>query len=279
MINKHYNRIERFNNHQYIENLGDNKWKKDIKYNGYVKCKLMHGANGSILVPDLVFYQVQENGEFKWIQPLAFRANQIYFLDDDAQAHIMIDISCETTVTIKFNKSNFLKKLNDNSELYECNILSSLDITGHYTGEGFFNENNVPFIKAYHHTSNDSANKIKDCGYLKNSKWNIGGTKELRNVGYVYFTPLNELKYNSDLVQIAMSENGSILLSTNNGGIRRINIYRRSIGDFQTTLEFWIDTQLISPSHLFKRRDSRGSIFYLVASPFIIRIGMEIVRF
>lgn len=68
----------------------------------------------------------------------------------------------------------------------------------------------IPFLKAYHHTNQDSYDKILSSGYLKLSNWNIAGTKSLINIGYVYLTPLDELKYDMDLIQIAMSSLGQI---------------------------------------------------------------------
>jgi hypothetical protein len=66
---------------------------------------------------------------------------------------------------------------------------------------------------------------------------------------------------------------GFILLTSNTGEIRKVNIYRRFVKDFEATLEFWLHTQSIAPSHLFKRRDSLGRVFYQVCSPFIHRVG------
>jgi hypothetical protein len=273
-LNTQFNRYEDINGHRYIEYLGDNEVQKQILFKGYIKCKLMHGNKISVIVPDLLIYQVDLKKSYKWIQPLAFRANQIYYFDENAQANIMIDISARSTVFIRFKRSDFVRVLNDYSEIYECSIFASTDISNYYTGEGYFDESFVPYIKSFHHTNNIAKKMILECGYLKNSKWNIGGTKELRNIGYIYFTPLEKLKYNADLVQVAMSNTGYILLSTNQGKIRRINIYRRFVKDFESTLAFWLDTQSIAPSHLFKRRDSLGAVYYQVCSPFIQRVGM-----
>lgn len=274
-INKHLNRYETFNSHQYIQELGDDEWKKEIKYDGFIKCKLMHGQVGSVIVPDLLFYQLEDDKSFSWIQPLAFRANRIYYEETDATAVIMIDISARTTVSVRFKRSNLIQRFSDSSELYKCEILASEDLSQHYTGKGVFKDNFLPFIKLYHHTTHDASGKIKGSGFLLNSKWNIGGTKELSNIGYVYFTPLDKLKYDDDLIQVAMSSNGSIHLTTNTGEIRKVNIYRRNVNHFETTLDFLVDTQNIAPSHLYKRRDSMGGVFYLICSPFIHRVGMN----
>ncbi|WP_170885604.1 hypothetical protein [Bacillus alkalicellulosilyticus] len=61
---------------------------------------------------------------------------------------------------------------------------------------------------------------------------------------------------------------------TNSGEIRRVNIYRRFVKDFDSTLGFWLDAQSIAPSHLFRRLDSNGGVFYQVVAPFIHRVGM-----
>ncbi|GAJ41664.1 hypothetical protein GCA01S_084_00070 [Parageobacillus caldoxylosilyticus NBRC 107762] len=69
-----------------------------------------------------------------------------------------------------------------------------------------------------------------------------------------------------------MSSKGFILLTSNTG---EVDIYRRFVKDFEATLEFWLDTQSIAPSHLFNRRDSLGGVFYQVCSPFIHRAGVD----
>jgi hypothetical protein len=272
-LNKQFNRYESMRGHEYIEFLGDNLFQKKVIFEGYVKCKLMHGLMGSVIVPDFLFYQVEEN-RFKFIQPLAFRANQIFFDDKEGYANVMIDISAQTTVNVRFKKSGFVRSLNDYSELYECEINASTDISEHFTGEGYFSKDFVPFIKTYHHTTQIAYSKIIESSYLINSRWNIGGTKELRNIGYVYFTPLDKLKHNADLIQVAMSDKGFIYLVSNTGAIRRVNIYRRFVKDFESTLEFWLDTQSIAPSHLFRRLDSIGGVYYQIVAPFIQRVGM-----
>lgn len=274
-LNKQFNRYEQWNSHKYISDLGDSERKKEVAFKGFIKCKLMHGMMGSVIVPDLLIYRTSKEKFFKWIQPLAFRANQIYFFDQNAIANLMIDISAKTTVIVKFKQSNFIRFLDDYSELYECEISASTDISDHFTGVGYFNNDFIPCIKSYHHTTQEAFLKIMESGFLKNSKWNIGGTKKLKNIGYVYFTPLDKLKYNEDLIQVAMSNKGFILGTTNDGRIRRINIYRRSTKDFEATLEFWIDTQAIATPHLLKRRDSLGGVFYLICSPFIHRVGLK----
>ncbi|WP_078554280.1 hypothetical protein [Bacillus alkalicellulosilyticus] len=48
----------------------------------------------------------------------------------------MIDISAQATLTVRFNKSGFVRSQNDYSELYVCEIYASSDISEHYTGEG-----------------------------------------------------------------------------------------------------------------------------------------------
>lgn len=273
VLNLRFNRVENDSNHKYINLLGDNEIQKNIMNKGFIKCKLMHGEVGTIIVPDILIYQVNDKNQFKWIQPLAFRANQIYFLDDDAQGNIMIDISSQTSVTVRFWKSKFVKLLSDYSQLYECEIYSSVDILGHSTGEGYFDEKQIPFLKAYHHTNQKAYSLINECQYLKLSSWNIAGNKELANIGYLYVTPINQIMYDTDLEQIAMSSKGEIYARTYFGSIRKIKVYRRFVKDFTAKLTLWIDSQIIAPSHLYKMVDSVGVVYYQICSPFIQRIG------
>ncbi|WP_078554282.1 hypothetical protein [Bacillus alkalicellulosilyticus] len=87
-LNKRFNRYESTHDNEYIEFLGDNVFQKEQVFNGFIKCKLMHGLMGSVIVPDFLFFQVDEEKRFKWIQPLAFRANILFYDDDEGYATV-----------------------------------------------------------------------------------------------------------------------------------------------------------------------------------------------
>lgn len=281
MDNLRFNRKEILKNHIYYNNLGDHNAHKPIVTKGYVKCKLMHGTVGTNVVPDLIIFEEDGEKNFKWLQPLAFLPiTNIYYDDEEenskAVGRFIIDISCNTSIYVNLGSDNYIRGYEDFSGLYSCEIHSSVVLDNYFTGIGYFDEFNVPFIKAYHHTNGDAYQKIIESGYLKLSNWNIAGTKSLKNIGYLYLTPLEEIKYDSDLVQIAMSQKGNILLRTNSGINRRVNIYRRTTKKFGSKLELYVDARCIAPSHIFKYRDTKEFVYYYICSPFILRLGANI---
>lgn len=273
MYNRRFNRREIGKNHTYIDTYGNNSVIVNHQVEGYIKCKLAHTSYGSTIIPDQLYFDVKKDMSFKWIQPLAFCPSLIQFADEYTYASLTVDISCMQTVFINFLKKDYVRSYKDGSELYKCIIKSKVPIEQYYTGLGYFEENMTPYLELYHHTNETNLEKIKECSYFYPSKWNIGGTKKLENRGFLYITPLEEIKFEEDLVQIAMSQKGSIHLMDNYRRIRRINIYRRNVKGLGANLKLQINAEVIAPSPLYKRRGSNGRVFYLIVVPFNLRVG------
>ena len=66
--NRRFNRAESSTEHYYYEEYGTNGV-GDAEYDGWIKCRLLHGHGYSLIVPDQLYL---EQNELRWIQPLAF---------------------------------------------------------------------------------------------------------------------------------------------------------------------------------------------------------------
>ena len=230
--------------------------------------------------------------KFNWIQFYAFFPNRLSKFNDYTENIILIDIALGFMIKVVFINKDFIKNFHDNSSLFRCKILGPPRLETFYTGTGYFNDSFVPFIKLYHHTKYEYKVMIEKSKTLKPSKWNFQGTKELKNINFVYFTSLDEIKKDNDLIQIAMSNNGKIylfkdnfelpklitqdFLKKNKEDICEIIVYRESTANRNENIELFIDTtNLFSPNLLFHRPS--GIIpFYEVCNSYIYRVGVDI---
>lgn len=169
--NWNFNRIEIGDQgHFYIRELGGNYRTTVTK--GVIKCKLVHGARYSIIVPDFLFIGKDAT---HWIQPLSFHANQLTKISEtNIECVIQLDISCRESVRVRFNSKNFISSLDDGSELYECNILGPPNLLKYHTGKSQF-VRNVPFLRLYHHTTEAAYGAINETKHFLLSSWHIQG--------------------------------------------------------------------------------------------------------
>lgn len=117
--NKHFNRFEFRGKHQYVREFG-NSVEGDVKYNGLLKCKLAHGSNFSIVLPELVFLKGLDPS---WIQPLYFAPNLLWRVQDGLIfCGVPVDISHGLRLWIEFRNDQFIRRLDDSSELFHCVI-------------------------------------------------------------------------------------------------------------------------------------------------------------
>ena len=290
MIDKHFNRIEATLDNIYIPQYGT-KSSFNEQYNGYVKCKLIHSINESLIFADQIFVPNNEK-EFHWIQPLTFLAN---LLCEDKENDIIhcrfhVDISSGNTLRIDFFDKDWVCNFDDDSSLFKCVINGPKHILEYATGTGYFHDN-VPYLKLFHHTTLSSKSLILDSKIFKPSKWNIQGTKSLTNIYYAYFTCLDRIEKNADLMQIAMASNGSISLLVDNINLPQIltpkdiekykdyilnlKVYRENTCNRTATIEFFVNATLLSPKHLWKHLPKDEFVYYEICMPFIYRIGIK----
>lgn len=287
-VNKRFNRLESDLDHLYCFNYGTEPL-GDVRTEGLVKCRLLHGMGCSLIVPDQVFLGADGS---KWIQPLTFMANLIgKFSEDEIVCDLPVDISCGQTLRIRFFNHDLLANLEDGSQLYKCEIQGPSDLAEYATGDSCLGAGSVPYIRLYHHTTPDARDSIISSGHFRTSMWNIQGTtKKLINVAYAYFTPLDQITCDNDLRKIAMAAGGEIELRRDGftppeillpnwreafkDDVLVLPVYPCNPSKREATLELWVDSTVLAPQHIY-RHEEGGPVYYELPHPFIHRIGTE----
>ncbi|HNP31242.1 MAG TPA: hypothetical protein PKK23_19505 [Nitrospirales bacterium] len=287
-VNKRFNRIEFEHSHMYFTNFGIEPI-QDHPHSGYLKCKLIHARWGSAILPDQIYL---DNDATQWIQPLAFTPPLLAKVDDDdIRVSLYVDISCGNTVKIEFDHAGLVRKGDDGSELFSCKIKGAIHLPEFATGESRLNELGVPEVALYHHTSNATKPLIEESGHLRGSKWNIQGNKELLNVHYVYFTCLDQILTQEDLVQIAMAYDGKVhmirdgfdppaslserdLQCKYSSDILELDVYRESTTNRTASIKVFVNSEDLAGQHLLFHRPPGEPAFYEVCKPFIYRVGL-----
>jgi hypothetical protein len=292
-FNRRFNRWERADSHDYNSHFGTAK-PGEHHHQGWIKCRLLHSDFGSVILPDFLFI---DEGT-RWIQPLAFHACTLIKDDEDISCRIYIDISGGQQVEVKFKSSGFAARLADGSEMFRCSIRGPHDLAEHATGLSEFRGDHRAFLKLYHHTNETAKTSIVHGRSFRASTWNIQGTKRLTNVGYVYLTPLDQIKYIQDLERIGMASNGQLHFlrdgvhpppvmtpswkSQHQDDILTMSVYRANTEDRTHTIEVLVEASALAPVHVYRHKDHRGFRFYEVSNPWINRVGLppsELLRF
>lgn len=286
--NKRFNRVETVNDHRYLRDLGYLPV-GEHQHSGFIKCKLAHGHGYSVIVPDILFLG---NGS-RWLQPLAFGPNIIEKFDhEDIRCRFNVDVSCGNRLVVSFTKQDLVQHLLDGSELYRCRFQGPETLVEFVTGVSEFELGTPPLITLYHHTKPETKEKILTSGEFWASQWNIQGTKrKLTNVGYVYFTALDRVKFDEDLTAIAMASDGYIdmlvdgfqspqniskrelLKRYSNIHLLHLPVYRGSTKDRTATLKYLVDCSCLAPQHLW-RHDSHEGVWYEICNSFTHRVGL-----
>jgi len=172
---------------------------------------------------------------------LSVRPNIIEKFEDHIHCRFNVDVSCGNRLNVSFTNRDLVRHLRDGSELYRCSFQGPADLSDFATGSSIVEEGTPPLITLYHHTKPETKGKIVASKEFWLSMWNIQGTKrKLTNVGYVYFTALDRVKFDADLLAIAMSSNGHI--------------------------DMWVDG-FLPPEHMSKREIFKKYSIYLLLLP------------
>ncbi|MDM8567286.1 hypothetical protein QUF74_16765 [Candidatus Halobeggiatoa sp. HSG11] len=267
-----FNRIIRKGQSVYLNDFAGIRKFDDFKHEGFIKCKLVHHDRYSIVVPDQIYFKA--GSELFWIQPLFFSGILItcYGLE------FYVDISHGVCLRIRFKKEDAISWLEDGSILYKCQIKGSKILYPYRTGKAKI-EDGVPFIKLFHHTTQDAKKNIDDCSEFWSSSWNIQGNKKSTNISYLYLTSLSKISNIGDLEQIAMSSQGKLgfRIDSNFTSIPDLilTVYRESTNNRTHTLSYWVNTVhlAIQPCHRHMPPDNFG--YHAIVSPFVHRIGVD----
>ena len=283
--NKRYNRLESKTDHFYINDYGTNGLAKNTIY-GYIKCKLVHAERFSVIIPDQIYFNW--NGCLRWLQPFIFLPCRLANFGDDVLCDIHFDISCGYTSRARFKSSDFIRSLDDGSQLFKCELLMPDDAGEHAIGKAGKDADWNISVELFHHTKPEVKQLIIDSGKLLGSKWNIQGSSELKNSEHVYFTPLHEIKVNNDLEKIAMSNEEEIKLIRDNftppdilfpgwkekykNDFLLMKVYRENTENRTATLSYMVPAHYISPHHILKHSPHGEAVYYEISTPFIHRV-------
>jgi hypothetical protein len=210
--------------------------------------------------------------------------------EDSIECRFSVDVSCGQRLEVRFKSHDFVAVFEDGSELYKCSLLGPPSLHSYATGEAELRRGKGPLITLYHHTTQDSKNRILEGGAFRLSHWNIQGTdKTVKNVGYVYFTALDRITCDEDLKCIAMSSDAVIylvidgfsppnllsaeILERHSQSILPLKVYRGSTSDRQATLAFQVDATTLAPQHLLLHTGDLP-MWYEICNPFTHRIGV-----
>ncbi len=202
------------------------------------------------------------------------------------------DISCGQVVWLNFNDSDLLASLEDGAQLFRCRITGPADLPSYATGTARLRDGFQPYLELFHHTDEASRDGILASSHFRLSAWNIQGTKKLTNVGYVYFTCLDQIKFDEDLVQIAMASSGVIHLMRDDfdqpqillpgweqrfgDDILELKVYRASTLSRIATVKCSVASAALGPQHILAHHPSDFATYYQICCPFIYRVGIEL---
>ncbi|MEP0366218.1 MAG: SEC-C metal-binding domain-containing protein [Cyclobacteriaceae bacterium] len=284
-LNKSLNRYESSTKHLYpsIDHTPDKVYSHDAKaVKGMIKCRLIHTEANSIILPDYIFYDTG------WIQPLNFTAPLISKLDEKTiVTDFSIGIQNGITIKLRYFNSGYIKSYPDKSQLFECEIYGPEDLADYLSGD-FIEENNQILLKQYHHTNQKGHDGILGSKSLWSSVWNYKGNKEVVNHSFVYFTHIPQIKFDSDLMTVAMAADGNLHYTVDSfippvnmsknqlekfkDSIYTAEVYKATAGVRDKTLEFYVPVNLIDAKHIYKH--AQHTVFYEICFPYIHRIRM-----
>lgn len=283
--NKQFNRYETGIDHHYANFNNQGCDYIDSKpYIGKIKCRLVHEAGNSIIIPD---YILLKNG---WIQPLHFTAPFLYKFDETSiGCDFFIDIQNGETIKVRFYNHQLLQTYPDKSQLFECEIFGPADIEEYACGEYKTIDNKI-YFKLFHHTNEGGYNGITGSRTLRSSKWNYRGSKECVNYHFAYFTHIPEVKYPNDLITVAMSADGNIDYMIDSfvlpkvmppdyrkrfeNSIYTAKVYRSTTTDRKYTIEFLIPIECLDVKHIYLHNQGH-LFFYEICFPYIHRIKLK----
>jgi len=247
---------------------------------GYLKCRLVHMDDRSFVLPDVLMV----NGQTQvFYSPQFFHPNQIGWFGGDGSAdfcRIYVEALGRVDFEIAFFKSGLVKLCADGSCIYEC-AFRSVDTDILPEPQGLWRRVDSLFeLALYHHTTEEGARGIQESGHLRSSAWNIQGTKTLANIAYGYFTCIPKMEHVMDLIEVAMAENGQALFLPTNAPndaqfAVRLDVYRRAVRDIEVPLLFWVDVEVISPSHLWLHVPLDAATYYEIVLPKVFRVGVN----
>jgi hypothetical protein len=247
----------------------------------FLKLRLGHSANGSVLVPEQLF--VEHRGW--WFYQTSFFGPPMLGFDVEPGLNVArfnLDIGDPRTidptrVIATIRSDELVRRYDDGAQLYRCSIDSHASFADHPSGRARPLPNSDFALELFHITNATAAESIARSGEIWSSAWNLQGTRKLTNVAYVYLTSLPEVRDEEDLRRIAMASDGVIHFQTTSAGHREkvlaMTVYRETTTGRTQSLPVAVPTTLIAPPHLLLHRPA-GDAYYEVVGPEIYRVGV-----
>lgn len=260
---------------------------------GFVKVRLAHGRQGSIVVIDTIFaLRHSTSATWDYFLPSFYSPPFLAFSVPKEQAHgsphvlnVSVDIAEPRKrealrVDLSFGSKDRVKVYPDGAQLYSCIIKHGHCLRAYRSGKACRCGTDFE-VRVFHHTAATTRPKIIASGYLLGSPWNLQGTRKLTNVCYPYFTTIKKIRSENDLARIAMASEGKIFLrgtSTFFGSDPTIalDVYREDTRNRTATLPFWLPIGIIAPNHLLLHRPpGLQGAYYEVTLPEVVRVGLK----
>ncbi len=285
--NKRYNRSESDREHFYNQQFGTIPLQNNY-YEGFIKCKLIHGLDYSLVVPDQIY--ITASG-LVWIQPLSFLPNICVKTNLFTECQLYIDISCGHTIKVVFRGEDIVRVFNDGSNYFKCEIQGPELLSEYATGTAELKDGKT-FLHLYHHTSIESKQAIENSRFFLTSKLNFQGTtKRLKNISYTYFTCLDRIEKEADLIEIAMASSKEITLIRDDFNVPMLlppnwrelykddilvlEVYPSTPDKRKAALRMSIDSTILASQYLLRHEFTGQGVYYQICNPFINRIGAE----
>lgn len=250
-----------------------------IQSTAFLKLRLGHSANGSVLVPEQVF--VEQSG-WRFLRP-SFFGPPILGFNVEPGLHIAsfsLDVGDPRTIEplriiATIRSDELIRRYDDGAQLYRCRIDGSLDDIA--SGRARLLPDGDFALELLHITNPGAAAGISSSAEIWSSAWNLQGTRKLKNVAYVYLTSLPDVRGEEDLRRIAMASDGKIHFQTSSKRIEEqiltMTVYRENTTGRTQSLPVATPAALIAPPHLLLHRPA-GDAYYEVVGPEIYRIGL-----
>lgn len=244
---------------------------------GLVKVRLVHAVHGSVLLPDHIL--LRDAAPF-WLQPQWVYAPVLHFASKASTVlyvGVANKVHADPIVEVHFDGGGLVADLPDRSQLYECHVKASVDVSPFRAGRWRPRSDGGVNLRLYHHTTKANKKSILASREIWGSRWNFQGNKKLLNCSYAYFTSLQRISGRADLKRIGMAHDGRLALrldQTPTGFPPDIvlPVYRESTDNRTDTVSLWVPAEHVAPSHVWKHTTDR--VTYEVTHPWTYRIGM-----
>ncbi|TBZ77016.1 hypothetical protein [Rhizobium leguminosarum] len=252
-------------------------------HEGFIKLRLGHSLRGSVLVPDLLFGRF---GPWRFFQPSFFGPCQIGFDVEPGPdvATMSMDVAPPRSknpmrILVRIRSGSRVRSYLDGSQLHRCEFVGPRHMSPYAAGAAHKSSADDFEIELFHHTTPNAYASIVTSGRLRSSRWNLQGTRTLRNVAYVYLTSLKNIRSDEDLQRIAMASNGEIKFQTTSSrrleDVLTLVVYRENTSGRTSTVRCFVPVELLSSPHLYFHPSVRFEpAWYEIVSPEIFKVGV-----